>query len=177
MPLFFALLLLVSLSALLVGRWLMRGAHCDVDRIELFVSGEPIANHYRPLERLLLQTDWQYLSRQPGMTSARIRQFRTQRRKLFRQYLSSLIGDFSAICMLIKALMVQSSEDRPDLSRSLSRAKTAFYMAIVGIHLRLLVHAVGFPSITIEVGDLTRALEAISAQARMLQLSSEPTFA
>ena len=177
MVLFFALLFLVSITALLFGRRLTRGSHCDVNRIELFVSGEPIVDHYRPLERLLQKTDWEYLASQPGMTSARIRQLRTQRRKLFRQYLASLIGDFGALCFLVKALMVQSSVDRPDLARSLRQAKTTFYRAVVQIQLCLFIHAVGFPTVAIEVGDLTRALEALSAQARMLQLSSEPSFA
>jgi hypothetical protein len=177
MLLFIALLFLVSLAALFVGRRLTRVSRCDVDRIELFLSGEPVADHYRPLERLLQRTDWEYLSAQPGMTSSKIRQFRSQRRKLFRQYLSSLAGDFGSLCFLVKALMVQSSVDRPDLAQSLSKAKTTFYAAMVRIQLHLLVHAVGFPTVAIEVGDLTRALEAISAQARILQVSAEPTFA
>jgi hypothetical protein len=178
MVLFFALMFLVSLTSLLVGwRRVTRGSQFDVNRIELFVSGEPIADHYRPLERLLQKTDWEYLASQPGMTAARIRQLRTQRRKLFRQYLGNLVSDFGALCFLVKALMIQSSVDRPDLARSLRQAKTSFYRAVVQIQLRLLIHAVGFPTVTIEVGDLTRALEALSAQARMLQLSSEPSFA
>jgi hypothetical protein len=177
MLLFFALLITVSLIALFAGWRLTRNSHSDVHRIELFLSGEPLADHYRPLGRLLQKTDWKYLAAQPGMTQARIRQFQAQRRKLFRQYLSSLISDFGSLCFLVRALMVQSAVDRPDLHQSLSSIRTAFYKSVVAIHFHLLIHAAGFSNITIEVGELTRAIEALSAQARMLQLSSSPSFA
>jgi hypothetical protein len=177
MLLFFALLMSVSLIALFAGWRLTRSSHSDVHRIELFLSGEPIADHYRPLGRLLAKTDWQYLAAQPGMTQSRIRQFRAQRRKLFRQYLSGLVSDFGSLCFLVRALMVQSAVDRPDLHQSLSQIRTAFYKAVVMIHFHLLIHAAGFSNVTIEAGELTRALEALSAQARMLQLSASPSFA
>jgi hypothetical protein len=177
MVLFFALLMSVSLIALFAGWRLTRNSNSDVNRIELFLSGEPLADHYRPLHRLLHKTDWKYLAAQPGMTNARIRHFRAQRRKLFRQYLSSLVSDFGSLCFLVRALMVQSAVDRPDLHESLSRLRTAFYKAVVSIHFHLLIHAVGFSNVTIEAGELTRALEALSSQARMLQLSALPSFA
>jgi hypothetical protein len=177
MLLFIALLMSMSLVALFAGWRLTRSSHSDVHRIELFLSGEAIADHYRPLGRLLQKTDWKYLSSQPGMTRVRIRQFRAHRRKLFRQYLSNLISDFGSLCFLVRALMVQSAVDRPDLHQSLSRIRIAFYKTVVTIHFHLLVHAVGFSNVTIEAGELMRALETLSAQARILQLSSAPSFA
>lgn len=177
MLLFFALLMSVSLIALFAGWRLTRSSHSDVHRIELFLSGDAIADHYRPLGRLLQNTDWKYLSSQPGMTQGRIRQFRAQRRKLFRQYLSNLVADFGSLCFLVRAMMVQSSVDRPDLHRSLSRIRNTFYMAVLSVHFRLLIHATGLTDTTIELGELMRALEALSAQARMLQLSSTPSLA
>jgi len=172
-----ALVICFSLIALLAVRLLTRGSQCDVNRIELFLSGEGIADHYRPLERLLQKTDWEYLSSQPGMTSAKVRRFRAERRRIFRQYLSHLIADFGALCFLVKALMVQSAVDRSDLAVTLSRTRNAFYWAVATTHLSLMAHAVGFPTVKIEVGSLTRALESISAQARTLQLSAAPSFA
>jgi hypothetical protein len=177
MLLFFALLMTVSLIALFAGWRLTRSSRSDVHRIELFLSGEAIADHYRPLGRLLHKTDWKYLSAQPGMSQARIRQFRAQRRKLFRQYLSSLISDFGSLCFLVRVLMVQSAVDRPDLHNSLSRIQTTFYKNVVMVHCQLLIHAVGISSVNIEAGELTRAVEALIAQARMLQLSASPSFA
>jgi hypothetical protein len=172
-----ALVICFSLIALLAVRRLTRGSQCDVNRIELFLSGEVIADHYRPLEKLLQKTDWQYLSRQPGMTPAKVRRFRAERRRIFRQYLSHLISDFGALCFLVKALMVQSAVDRSDLAQTLSRTRKAFYWAVATTHLSLLAHAVGLTPVNIEVGSLTRALESLSAQTRMLQLSSAPSLA
>jgi len=177
MLLSFALVVCLCLVALLAVRLLTRGGQCDVNRVELFLSGEGIADHYRPLERLLQKTDWQYLAAQPGMTSSRIRAFRAKRRQVFRQYLSSLIADFGALCFLVKGLMVQSSVDRSDLAHSLSKLRNAFYWAVATTHFSLFLHAIGFSTVTIEVGSLTRALEALTAQARMLQLSAEPSLA
>jgi hypothetical protein len=177
MILFFALLLLVSVIALFIGRALTRTGQSDAHRIELFLSGEPITDQYRPLQKLLQKADWQFLSSQPGVTPATVRQFRAQRRKLFRHYLSNLVSDFGVLCFLIRSLMVQSAVDRPDLSAALRKVRTTFYSTVVRIHVHLVADAVGIPEVSIDATELVRALESLSAQARMLQLATEPSLA
>ena len=177
MILFFVLLLMVSLVVFLIGRGLSRVGQSDAHRVELLLSGEALTDHYRPLEKLLQKTDSQYLSAQPGVTEALVRHFRSQRRKIFRQYLSSLVSDFGVLCFLVQSLMVQSAIDRPDLSIALRKLRTAFYFAVVKVHFRLLVDATGFPPVSIDARDLIRVFDSLSAQARTLQISTELSLA
>jgi hypothetical protein len=174
---FFILALSVPLIliAVLPIRCLSGGGQCDADRIELFLSGESLSDHYRPLERLLRNSDVQFLASQPGVTPSRVRQFRAQRRKLFRQYLASLVADFGAVCFLMKALMIQSAMDRPDLYRALRKARLSFFASLFQIEIRLCAHAIGFSGISIETRGLLIAMEAIGSQARMLQFNPAPS--
>jgi hypothetical protein len=129
------------------------------------------------MERLLRESDWQYLSKQPGFTPSRIRKIQAQRRAIFRRYMESMNGDFAALCLLVRSLMVQSAVDRPDLGAALARIRTAYFLTVFRIQISLLAQAVGFQSLQIDISALTRALEELGAQARSFQISSNPSLA
>ena len=166
-----------SAFVLLIGRLLTGSPESDAHRMERILSGEAIAGWYRPMERLLREDDWRYLAARPDVSPARIRQMRARRRDLFCAYLRSLTGDFSAICLVVRALIVQSSADRPDLARALSAARRSFYYTLFRVRLCLIAHYFGVSGVRIDVSGLTRTLEALAAQARTLQLGPEPQFA
>lgn len=175
MVLLLAILVILSLLALAVARWLTGGSDTSENRIELILSGDSFSDRYRPMERLLCESDWKFLSTQPGFTSSRIREIRAKRRNLFRRYLNCVNGDFGAMCVLVRALMVQSATDRPDLARALFRIRVSFFYTLLKIQLRLAAHAVGVPAIHIDVQALTSTLEQIGSCARSLQLAAEPS--
>ena len=52
---------------------------------------------YRPMERLLQEEDFRFLSSQPGFSARLGRRFRSQRRRVFRAYLRSLSMDFGRV--------------------------------------------------------------------------------
>ena len=68
-----------------------------------------------PLEKLK-PTDISFLSERPALTRTFVRELRRERRKILREYLRSLRCDFNRTCADIRAAMVQSCEDRPDLA-------------------------------------------------------------
>jgi hypothetical protein len=177
MVLVFLVLAAFTFLILFIGRWLTRSSDGAANRVEQILSDESFVDRYRPMERLLRESDWQYLSTQPGFTSRRINKIRAQRRDLFRRYLDSLNGDFGAMCLLVRALMVQSDIDRPELSSALFRIRMTFFCTLLKVRLRLVAHAIGVPAIQIDATALTASLEQIGAFARGLQLTPELNLA
>ena len=176
MIVYLAVALALSLFAFLAARWLTLGSGNNVDSLELLL-GESITDRYRPMERLLRESDWQYLSKQPGFTPSRIRKIQAQRRAIFRRYMESMNGDFGALCLLVRSLMVQSAVDRPDLGAALTRIRTTYFLTVIRIQVSLLAQAAGIQSLNMDVSGLTRALEELGAQARTLQLVADPSLA
>jgi hypothetical protein len=162
-----ALVLFVVCATMLSGV-----ASSDSGSLDLLLSGESVADRYRPMERLLQDSELNFLSRRPGFTAKRIRQARSQRRRIFRQYLRSLCADFSSLALLVKALIVESSIDRPDLFRSLVKTRVVFSYAVLCIQLRLLAHAAGVSGDSIDITDLTSSLDRLTEQALALRFAT-----
>jgi hypothetical protein len=177
MMLYLAIALAISLVFFLAARWLTLGSSSNVNSLELILSGESISDRYRPMERLLRESDWEYLSKQPGFTPARIRKIQAQRRAIFRRYMESMNGDFASLCLLVRSLMVQSAVDRPDLGSALAKVRTSYFLTVFKIQFSLLAQAAGIQSLHVDISALTRALDEIGAQARSLQLSGDPSLA
>ena len=171
---FLFVLLAVSITAfrLMIASNANSGA-----KLEQLLSGESLADRYRPMERLLRSSDWAYLSKQPGFTPAKIRKIRSQRRGIFRQYLAGMNGDFSALCLLVRALMVQSPVDRSDLASALGGIQRAYYSSVIKIQVKLVAQAIGVSSAEIDTTALTRVLERLAEEARSLSASESPVFA
>jgi hypothetical protein len=78
---------------------------------------------YRPMERLLQEEDFRFLSSQPGFSPRLGRRFRTERRRIFRGYLRNLSKDFSRVSLACQMLVVHAADDRGDLAKSLMRLR------------------------------------------------------
>ncbi len=141
--------------------------------LEMLLSDESLADRYRPMGRLLQENDWTYLASQPGFSASQIRAIRSRRRLLFRKYLSCLSGDFASICLMIRALMVQSQVSRPDLAKALFRCQLTFAVSLLRVESALLSHAIGFRAIQVDVSGLLRMLEEIGGEVRGLRMSAE----
>jgi hypothetical protein len=174
---YLALFLFVTVLAVLGARLLTLGSANNASSLESLLSSDSISDRYRPMERLLRESDWKYLSAQSGLTPARIRKIQAQRRAIFRKYLKSMNNDFSALSLLVRSLMVQSPVDRPDLDSALGRIRNTYYLAVLKIEVRLLAQAAGVPSMKIDISGLTRALDEIGAHARLMQVSADPALA
>jgi hypothetical protein len=106
-------------------------------------------DRYRPMLRLLDERDFRLLRSQPGFTPDMTERVRLQRCQIFRQYLGSLNSDFQQLIQVLKMLMAQSSQDRPDLARVLVRIQVLFALGMVVIRLRLVLYRWGLAKVDI----------------------------
>lgn len=124
------------------------------------------AKKYSPMCNLLDEAEFEYLSAQPGFTCDLGRRFRAERRRLFRAYLRALQRDFDRLYTAANAVMLFSSEDRPDLAKALFQRRLAFSWALLRVEARLLLHRFGIG--TVPVSDLIGTLTALQTQVRHL---------
>jgi hypothetical protein len=123
-------------------------------------------DRYRPMLRMLDEQDFRLLRTQPGFTPDMAERVRLQRCRIFRQYLGSLNSDFQQVVLALKMVMVQSSEDRPDLARVLVRMQILFALGVVLIRLRLFLYRWGLAKV--DVSPLLGMFDFVREKLRVL---------
>src|SRR5580700_2238492 len=73
-------------------------------------------SRYKAMERLLDETDGNFLRSQPGVKPGVENKLRRSRVQLFRAYMHQLSDDFQRICKALKVLMIHSPVERDDLA-------------------------------------------------------------
>ena len=128
----------------------------------------PVLNpdKYRPMERLLREEDLRFLAAQPGYTAGLGRQFRSERRRVFRGYLRSLRKDFRQMALACQLLLIHSAADRKDLASALLRQRVTFGLAMFAVQGRLLLHTAGVG--TVDVSGLVESLQTMQEQIRSM---------
>src|SRR3984893_9617067 len=121
---------------------------------------------YRPMERLLQEEDFLFLSSQPGFSARLGRRFRTERRRVFRAYLRSLSMDFGRVSQACQMLVIHAAEDRGDLAKGIIRQPLLLALGIFAVEGCLMLHAAGVG--TVDVNGVVESLEAMQAQIQML---------
>ncbi|MBI1789002.1 MAG: hypothetical protein HYR60_15840 [Acidobacteria bacterium] len=116
------------------------------------------------MAHLLAERDLSFLQSQPGCTPELVRQFRVQRRSIFRGYLRRLKRDFHCLHRAARLVALYSSEDRPDLAQVLARQRLAFSLALLAVEWRLCLHWLGADAV--DARGLVEALEAMHRQVR-----------
>jgi hypothetical protein len=86
---------------------------------------------YQPMEGLLADEDFTFLSRQPGFDLSLYRKLRRERLRIFRQYLARLVSDFNRLHLVTRLLIAQGAEDRSELVGKLVRLKLRFSIALI----------------------------------------------
>src|SRR3954471_8954261 len=104
---------------------------------------------YRPMQRLLDDSDARYLSAHDSCTPQMLKRLRTERRRIFRSYLRSLISDFNRLHMAARMVLLYAEQDRPDLASALFRQRVTFTVAVVAIECRLVLHALGLTTVNV----------------------------
>lgn len=132
-------------------------------------------SRYGPMERLLDEEDFRYLASQPGLDPKVCRALRTQRRRIFRDYLRCLCRDYNRVCFGIRLLMLQSDQDRPDLAEVLLRQRLAFTLGLLRVEFRLALHAVGLG--TVDVSGLVGAFDSLRLEFNQMAMTAAPSAA
>lgn len=130
---------------------------------------------YRPMMRLLDGSDLEFLASQPGFTPKLASRVRKDHCRAFRGYLRWLQTDFQAVCWAIKALMLQSQTDRPDLAALLLRSQFAFARGVLQVRLRVALYSYGMGSVS--VGDLLKQFDGMRLELRNLTPAAMPSAA
>ncbi len=128
---------------------------------------------YRAMERLLEETDYQYLASRSGNNKTLEKQLRERRMRIFQAYINCLSQDFTRICKAIKKVMVDSQVDRPDLAGLLMKQHFIFTLTALSIEFRLVLYNFGVG--TPDGKDLITSLDTMCTQLRTLSLVVEPT--
>ena len=126
---------------------------------------------YKAMERLLEETDYQYLASRSGINKGVEKQLRARRVSIFHAYVSCLSQDFTRICNAIKKLMVDSQVDRPDLAGLLMKQHFIFTLTVLSIEFRLVLYNFGLG--TPDGRELIDALDTMCGQLRCLSLIVE----
>lgn len=161
MTLLFLIILMFGIAGLFGVHYLTR-----LNRLNAIAAshdGEclPPANRYKPMLRLLSESDESLLARDADL----LRRFRKQRMEIFRGYLATLTADYGKMLGAIRTSMVASGVDRPDLAAALLKNRTYFALAICRIEYRLLLTQFGIGSV-----DVSGLVEAVTALQSQLQV-------
>jgi hypothetical protein len=104
-------------------------------------------DQYRPMLRLLEESDFRFLRTQKGYTPALENRLRCRRMESFLEYLNMLESDFKRVCLALKVVMVQSESDRPDLASALIHRQLTFAFCMLLIQFRLILFRCGIAGV------------------------------
>jgi hypothetical protein len=132
-------------------------------------------DRYRPMMRLLDSRDLEFLRSQAGFTPKMESKLRAQRCQIFRGYLRCLDEDFKRVCMALKLVLVQSEQDRPDLSAVLVHHQIMFASCMLTTHFRVVLYRWGI--CTADVTSLVQIFDVMRIELRTLVPAALPAAA
>ena len=132
-------------------------------------------DRYLPMMRLLDSRDIEFLRSQAGFTPKMESKLRAQRCQIFRGYLRSLDMDFKRVCMALKLVLVQSQQDRPDLSAVLVHHQIMFTSGLLAVYFRLFLYRWGI--CTVDVTSLVQIFDLMRIELRNLVPAALPVCA
>jgi hypothetical protein len=133
------------------------------------------ADRYRPMMRLLDPREIEFLRSQAGFTSKMESRMRAQRCQIYRGYLQCLNMDFQRVCTALKLVLVQSEQDRPDLSSILLHNQILFATGLLAVHFRLILY--GWGICTVDADGLMRIFDGMAFELRHRVPAAAPAFA
>lgn len=147
----------------LFRRLLSKGRNAEAD---LEWSSEFSIARYRPMERLFLEEDYDFLAAQPGFHPKIAKKLQAERRRVFRRYLRCLRHDFERLATAAKVLLLEAPVDSPDLARGLLKQRMIFSYAMANVETRLVLQTLGIGKV--DVRPLVDAVESMRLHLRQL---------
>ena len=123
---------------------------------------------YYPMQGLLADEDFRFLSRQPGFDFSLYRKLRRERLHIFRQYLNRLIVDFNRLHSAARVLVAHGHEDRSNLVTQLIVLKIRFSGAVLQAQISYFFCSIGIGSLAARAAiarleEMSTQLSSISA--------------
>lgn len=145
-------------------RWLCRKAAVE-DITPEWLEGFSVASYY-PMQGLLSDEDFTFLSCQPGFDESLYKKLRRERLHIFRQYLLRLILDFNRLHALARMILAHSSQDRSDVVAKILGLKIRFSLAVLQAEASYFLCLIGFRFLAVR--RLLATLEEMSLQLASL---------
>ena len=123
-------------------------------------------DRYRPMLRLLDNSDLDFLKSQPGFNPGMAARLRKHRCQIFVGYLKCLDADFKRTCSALKLLMIQSHYDRRDLASDLIRAQMKFALGIMIVRFRVTLYRFGLAGV--DVRGLVKLFDGLRVELRTI---------
>ena len=123
-------------------------------------------DYYKPMKRLLLESDFEYLRKQPGYTKQIEQRLRRERADAFKAYLRSLSHDFSMLYSGLNTLLLESETDRSDLAAGLVTLRAEFAWRRTQAYFRLQLFRYGVRPVTLV--PLFAPVEALRSRVQLL---------
>lgn len=128
-------------------------------------------SRYKVMERLLSETDFEFLRSQKGYHPSIERLLRRQRRTIFRSYLACLKRDFGRLEAALMLCMAASRTDRPDLATAILKRRLVFTWAMACTEYRLVLYGLGLG--TVDVGQLVGSLSGMRLELEQMALARQ----
>ncbi len=141
---------------------------CSIDEITPEWLENFSVSAYRPMEGLLAEEDFRFLSGQPGFDLSLYRKLRRERLRIYRQYLARLVSDFNRLHLLTRLLIARTSEDRSELVAKLIWLKVRFSLAVLQAEASYVlclfgVRSLAVRSLILQIEEMHSQLTAASA--------------
>ncbi len=131
-------------------------------------------SRYRAMERLLDESDQDFLRAQPGVSAKVEKKFRKARVTLFRAYMHQLSDDFHRVCKALKILMVHAQADRHDLAGLILKQQCQFTVTMMVTEVRLTLYGWGWAGVDAQA--LLAPLTAVRTQLQALAAFADPSL-
>lgn len=137
---------------------------CNLEDVSADWLEEFSCRSYHPMDSLLKDEDFAFLSRQPGFDSSLYRRLRRDRLRIYKQYLHRMIADFNRLHMLARLLVSQSRTDQSAVLKQLLWLKLRFSAVVAFAECRYALCWLGVN--TLSAQELIAELDALSAVVR-----------
>lgn len=123
---------------------------------------------YLPMQRLLNKEEEQFFFENAGGTG--LAEFRSERRRLFREYLGMIRQDFRILSEGVRHSVVEAAEDKSEELRQLMRLQVQFRYLLLQAELRLAFHWLGVRPL--DASRLVDGLQGFEFTLREVHLTS-----
>jgi hypothetical protein len=130
-------------------------------------TGEFTLTRYQPMERLLAEEDFLFLSAQPGYKPEIGAKLRRERRRIFRLYLRELAQDFLRLHAEARRMVADSKAEHADLVGVLLGQQLTFWRRLIAVELRFALGGLNVGSA--DVRGLLETLEAMRMSLARLE--------
>ena len=122
---------------------------CRIEEINPEWLANFSVSEYEPMQALLAQDDFTFLSRQPGFDLSLHRKLRRDRLHIFRQYMGRLITDFNKLHFYTRMQIAHSAQDHSELLQRLIWLKIRFSVTVIRTQVNYLLCCLGLRSLAV----------------------------